>query len=69
MKPVLLGMSALVLAQAMLAYDTVAQEVTLKAVSSFTENTTYSRPFERFIERVSQRPHVRPPPRRARDRA
>ena len=32
----------------------MAQEVTLKAVSSFTENTTYSRPFERFIERVNE---------------
>jgi TRAP-type C4-dicarboxylate transport system substrate-binding protein len=31
-----------------------AQEVTLKAVTSFAEKTTYSRPFERFIERVNQ---------------
>ena len=54
MKPVLLGMSALVLAQTMMAHGAVAQEVTLKAVSSFTENTTYSRPFERFIERVNE---------------
>ncbi len=54
MKPVLLGMSALVLAQAVMVHDAVAQEVTLKAVSSFTENTTYSRPFERFIERVNE---------------
>jgi TRAP-type C4-dicarboxylate transport system substrate-binding protein len=32
----------------------LAQEVTLKAVTSFAEKTTYSRPFERFIERVNQ---------------
>ena len=30
-----------------------AQEVTLRAVSSFAEKTTYSRGFERFIERVN----------------
>src|SRR3984957_20493149 len=54
MKLVLLGMSALVLAQVMTAHGTLAQEATLKAVSSFTENTTYSRPFERFIERVNE---------------
>jgi TRAP-type C4-dicarboxylate transport system substrate-binding protein len=30
-----------------------AQEVTLKAVTSFAEKTTYSRPFERFIDRVN----------------
>src|SRR4051794_32582744 len=54
MKPVLLGIAALVWALAMATHGTaVAQEVTLKAVSSFTENTTYSRPFERFIERVN----------------
>ena len=38
----------------LLADVAVAQEVTLKAVTSFTENTTYSRPFERFINRVNQ---------------
>ncbi len=53
MKPVLLGVAALMSAQAMTVHATLAQEVTLKAVSSFTENTTYSRPFERFIERVN----------------
>src|SRR5689334_7599108 len=31
-----------------------AQEVTLKAVTSFAEKTTYSKPFERFIERVNE---------------
>lgn len=29
-------------------------EVTLRAVSAFAEKTTYSRPFERFIERVNE---------------
>jgi len=49
MKPILLGLSALLLAN-----SATAQEVTLKAVTSFTENTTYSRPFERFINRVNE---------------
>src|ERR1700674_2092485 len=49
MKPILLGLSALLLANA-----AMAQEVTLKAVTAFTENTTYSRPFERFINRVNE---------------
>ena len=31
----------------------VAQEVTLRAVSSFAEKTTYSRGFEHFVERVN----------------
>jgi TRAP-type C4-dicarboxylate transport system substrate-binding protein len=31
----------------------LAQEVTLRAVSSFAEKTTYSRGFERFVERVN----------------
>ena len=43
---------------AMLAFgvatQTTAQEVTLRAVSSFAEKTTYSRPFERFVERVNE---------------
>jgi len=30
-----------------------AQEVTLRAVSAFAEKTTYSKPFEQFIERVN----------------
>jgi TRAP-type C4-dicarboxylate transport system substrate-binding protein len=49
MKPILLGISALLIADA-----AAAQEVTLKAVTAFTENTTYSRPFERFINRVNE---------------
>ena len=49
MKPIILGISALLIAQA-----AAAQEVTLKAVTAFTENTTYSRPFERFINRVNE---------------
>jgi TRAP-type C4-dicarboxylate transport system substrate-binding protein len=49
MKPILVGLSALLLTNA-----ATAQEVTLKAVTSFTENTTYSRPFERFINRVNE---------------
>ncbi|MGH6788472.1 MAG: TRAP transporter substrate-binding protein DctP [Pseudolabrys sp.] len=32
----------------------LAQEVTLRAVSAFTEKTTYSRGFEKFIERVNR---------------
>ncbi len=31
-----------------------AQDVTLRAVTSFAEKTTYSRGFERFIERVNE---------------
>ena len=38
----------------MLASAASAQEVTLKAITAFAENTTYSRPFERFIARVNQ---------------
>ena len=32
---------------------TVAQEVTLRGVTAFAEKTTYSRGFEKFIERVN----------------
>jgi len=32
----------------------LAQEVTLRAVTSFAEKTTYSRGFERFIDRVNE---------------
>src|SRR3981081_3782411 len=39
---------------ALAANATAAQEVTLKAITAFAENTTYSRPFERFITRVNQ---------------
>jgi TRAP-type transport system periplasmic protein len=48
MKPILPGVCALLLAQ-----GAAAQELTLKAVSAFAENTTYSRPFEQFINRVN----------------
>src|SRR5580692_2327364 len=41
-------------ALAVLAHAACAQEVTLKAITAFAENTTYSRPFERFIERVNR---------------
>src|ERR1700730_1392257 len=49
MKPILIVLSGLLFANA-----AVAQEVTLKAITAFTENTTYSRPFERFINRVNE---------------
>jgi len=49
MKPILLGLSVLLLTNA-----ATAQEVTLRAVTAFTENTTYSRPFEHFINRVNE---------------
>src|SRR5215469_2511882 len=49
MKPILPGICALLLANA-----ATAQELTLKAVTVFTENTTYSRPFEHFINRVNE---------------
>ena len=39
---------------ALAANAAAAQEVTLKAITAFAENTTYSRPFERFINRVNQ---------------
>ncbi|MBO0754037.1 MAG: TRAP transporter substrate-binding protein DctP [Bradyrhizobiaceae bacterium] len=48
MKAVLPGLCALVAANA-----AAAQEVTLRAVTAFTEKTTYARPFERFIDRVN----------------
>jgi TRAP-type C4-dicarboxylate transport system substrate-binding protein len=39
-----------------LAFSTLAcaQETTLRAVTSFAEKTTYSRGFERFVERVNE---------------
>jgi TRAP-type transport system periplasmic protein len=48
MKRVLPGLCVLLLANA-----AAAQEVTLKAVTAFAEKTTYSKPFERFIDRVN----------------
>jgi TRAP-type C4-dicarboxylate transport system substrate-binding protein len=41
-------------ALAVLAGSASAQEVTLKAITAFAENTTYSRPFERFVARVNK---------------
>jgi len=41
------------LAAGLFATSTAAQEVTLKAVSSFTEKTQFSRNFERFIDKVN----------------
>jgi TRAP-type C4-dicarboxylate transport system substrate-binding protein len=49
MKRILLGLSALLLTN-----PATAQEAMLKAVTAFAENTTYSRPFERFITRVNE---------------
>jgi TRAP-type C4-dicarboxylate transport system substrate-binding protein len=48
-------MKRIVLAAALaaLAHAAAAQEVTLKAITAFAENTTYSRPFERFVKRVN----------------
>lgn len=47
--------SSLVLLAALgLSTAATAQEVSLRAVSSFAEKTTYSRAFERFIERVNE---------------
>jgi TRAP-type transport system periplasmic protein len=48
MKAILSGLCVLLLANA-----APAQEVTLRAVTAFAEKTTYSRPFERFIDRVN----------------
>src|SRR6516165_1849684 len=44
------------LVTAIFAYSgaAAAEEVTLRAISAFTEKTTYSRGIERFIERVNQ---------------
>src|SRR5262249_13643555 len=50
-------MKRIVLAAALTAFANAAasaQEVTLKAITAFAENTTYSRPFERFIARVNE---------------
>jgi TRAP-type transport system periplasmic protein len=41
------------LAATVLCSSAFAQEVTLRAVTAFAEKTTYSRPFEKFIERVN----------------
>ena len=41
------------LAATVLCSTSFAQEVTLRAVTAFAEKTTYSRPFEKFIEQVN----------------
>src|SRR5499433_226512 len=38
---------------ALVAQAATADEITLKAITAFAEGTTYSRPFERFIEKVN----------------
>ena len=49
-------MRRIVLAAALaaLANAAAADEITLRAITAFAENTTYSRPFERFIARVNE---------------
>jgi TRAP-type C4-dicarboxylate transport system substrate-binding protein len=42
-----------VIATALLGTASLAQEVTLRAVSAFAEKTTYARGFEKFIDRVN----------------
>jgi TRAP-type C4-dicarboxylate transport system substrate-binding protein len=39
---------------ALVAQAATADEITLKAITAFAEGTTYSRPFERFIQRVNE---------------
>ena len=41
-------------ALALVAQAATADEITLKAITAFAEGTTYSRPFERFIQRAIQ---------------
>ena len=41
------------IAATLICSSAVAQEVTLRAVTAFAEKTTYSRGFEKFIERVN----------------
>jgi TRAP-type C4-dicarboxylate transport system substrate-binding protein len=41
------------IASSLLGTATLAQEVTLRAVSAFAEKTTYARGFEKFIDRVN----------------
>src|SRR5262249_39213084 len=40
-------------ALALVAQAATADEITLKAITAFAEGTTYSKPFERFIQRVN----------------
>jgi len=41
-------------ALALTAQAATADEITLKAITAFAEGTTYSRPFEKFIQRVNE---------------
>src|SRR3972149_6856192 len=41
------------IAATLVCSSSLAQEVTLRAVTAFAEKTTYSRGFEKFIERVN----------------
>ena len=45
--------AALVIAAGLIAFPALAQEVTLRAVSSFAEGTEFSKNFERFVEKVN----------------
>ena len=46
--------SAIALSLLLCTIPAIGAEVTLRAVSAFAEKTTYSRPFELFIERVNE---------------
>ena len=50
--PAISGLTALALAASFAAAN--AQEVTLRAVTSFAEGTQFSKNFERFIEKVNK---------------
>jgi TRAP-type C4-dicarboxylate transport system substrate-binding protein len=47
------NLAAIMIGVSALASPAKAQEVTLRAVTAFAENTFYSRPFERFVEKVN----------------
>ena len=53
MRRIVLAAALVALAHAA-ATQASAQEVTLKAITAFAENTTYSRPFEHFIAHVNE---------------
>ncbi len=46
--------SALIAAALVAPSATIAQEVTLRGVTAFAKGTTFSRPFEAFVERVNE---------------
>ena len=39
---------------ALVTQAATADEITLKAITAFAEGTTYSKPFERFVQRVNE---------------